>query len=150
MGWLQEVLGTEPVERWDSKAQTEEFRRERKRLSENHYLRAQALTAWLLATLVAVNGAGLAIQQNSPAQKTSFAVGVILAILSGFASWQVSQDRNGLHYVESLAPENVTAYGLRREKTWRRRWPVVNLLAKLLNHASLLAFITGCVLMAWA
>lgn len=136
------------IEVWHDENEKEEHRRERKRLSENHYVRSQALTAWLLATLVAVNGGAMAVDFVGKTDAAPFAIGVVLAILSGFSSWQESQDRNGLHYVESLRDNNVTAYGKARQKTWRWRSRVTNVLAKALNIASLSAFVVGCVLVA--
>lgn len=149
MRLLRRVFEPHPVERWDGEEQTDDHRRERKRLSENHYLRAQALAAWLLATLVGVNGGAIAIDFTGQEHAAPFAVGVVLALVSGFASWQESQDRTGLHYVESLRAENVTDFGKRKQQTWRWRSRVMNLVAKVANIGSLAAFIMGCVWIAW-
>lgn len=144
--WLE----AKAIEQWSDTGQEDAHRVERKRLSENHYNRAYSVAAWLLATLVAVNGGALATKFVEREHAAWFVAGVVLAILSGFASWQEAQDRSGLHYVESLPKDNVTAHGLRREETWKWRWRASNLAAKLLNYASLVAFISGCLDVAGA
>jgi hypothetical protein len=143
--WLE----AKPVEQWSDAGQEEAHRLERKRLSENHYNRAHALAAWLLATLVAVNGGALATKFVERQHSAWFVAGVVLAILSGFASWQEAQDRTGLHYIESLPRANITPYGAKRAATWRWRWRALNLSAKVLNCLSLATFIAGCLFVAW-
>lgn len=143
MSRLHKLFEATPVERWSNVAEEAAHRRERKRLSEIHYNRAQALAAWLLATLVAVNGGALATNLGK-VNAVPFVAGIVLAIVSGFASWQEAQDRSGLHYVESLPDASLTAYGRKRSNTWRWRWPALGLAAKWLNWASLSAFIVGC------
>jgi len=143
MSRLHKVFEAVPVEQWSNVEEEAAHRRERKRLSENHYNRAQALAAWLLATLVAVNGGALATDIGK-VSAAPFVVGIVLAVLSGFASWQEAQDRSALHYVESLPEAALTPYGRKRSGTWRWRWPALRLLAKWLNWASLVAFIVGC------
>lgn len=137
------MFEAKPVEHWSDPQEQAAHRRERKRLSENHYNRAQAVAAWLLATLVAVNGGALATDL-AKAHPLPFVVGVVLAILSGFASWQEAQDRTGLHYLESLPGAALTEYGRNRFETWRWRWAALRFAAKVLNWGSLLAFVVGC------
>lgn len=143
MSILHRIFEPKQVEHWVTLEEQAAHRRERKRLSENHYNRAQAIAAWLLATLVAVNGGALAtdLMKGYP---VPFVAGIVLAVLSGFASWQEAQDRTGLHYVESLPETALTAAGRKLYDTWRWRWPALRLGAKWLNWASLLAFVTGC------
>jgi hypothetical protein len=124
----------------------DEWRRERKRLSENHYVRSQNLVAWLLATLVAVNGAGALnfIRAHSPAASATFVLGVILAIGSGFAAQHESQARSELHFYESQAKIKPAA---KRRKARMRLFPWrLRRLAALLNYLSLAAFIAGCLI----
>lgn len=148
MSWLRRTFEPQPIEQWSSDEERAAFRRERKRLSENHYNRANSLAAWLLATLVAVNGGAVAIDGVGRAYGLPFVVGIVAAILSGFASWQEAQDRMGLHYIESLDPANRTKQADRRESLWAWRGPALRIAAKVLNWASLGAFIAGCVLAA--
>jgi len=146
MGRLHKIFTPPPVTTWTDDAQREADRKERKRLSENHYVRAQAMVAWLLATLVAVNGGALATEHVSGSEAWPFVVGVVLAILAGFATWQESQDRTGLHYLESLASANITDHGRALAERWRWRWPALRLFARWLNWGSLAFFVLGCLL----
>jgi hypothetical protein len=105
MNWLHRLIEPQAIEKWSNPEDEEAFRKERRRLSENHYNRAQAIAAWLLATLVAVNGGALAadLAKDHP---SSFVIGVILAILSGFASWQERR----------IGPDCITSRAFRRRR----------------------------------
>ena len=148
MSTLHRWFQHKPVEKWDKPDQEADHRRERKRLSEHHYGRSQALSAWLLATLVGINGGALASKFIDATEAPCFVLGIIFAILAGFASWQEAQDRSGLHYVESLPLENVTFHGERLAQTWQWRWPALRLASKALNWLSLLSFVLGCIVAA--
>jgi hypothetical protein len=143
MGILHRLFEPLSVEEWSTPEEKAAHRRERKRLSENYYNRAHSIAAWLLATLVAVNGAALAtdLGKNHP---LPFVIGVVLAVLSGFASWQEAEDKTGLHYIESLPSDAVTGHGRKRFSRWRWRWPALRLAAKVLNWGSLSVFVVGC------
>lgn len=143
------------LENWQDQEEEDAHRKERKRLSENHYNRAQSLAAWLLATLVAVNGSATltTLSRAAPLPNgarlpaLAFVVGLILAIISGFSSWRDAQDRSGLYYLESLRPDQLGDEGKRRKLILvaRSRW--LGAAARYTNYASLAALITG---LAWA
>jgi hypothetical protein len=142
-------------ETWHTAEEEAEHRKERKRLSENHYNRAQALAAWLLATLVAVNGGATVaiitskgeLPDSARLPSIAFTAGLILAIISGFCSWRDAYHRSSLYYFESLRVDQLGASARRKMEsaaTWSKRlapW------ARYTNFASLAAFLTGCV---WA
>ncbi|MDT0576023.1 hypothetical protein RM533_07465 [Croceicoccus sp. F390] len=148
MDSLNRIFQPQPVEQWELPDEQNEHRAERKRLSENHYIRAQAMAAWLLATLVAINGGALATNLVSVSDATPFVSGIILAVLSGFASWQEAQDRSGLHYLESLPAGRTTAFGLKLKRKWQWRGPASGVAAKLLNWLSSGAFVIGCMMLS--
>ena len=144
MELLHKLFKPKPVEQWNDPHEMVEHRKQRKRLSETNYMRAQALAAWLLATLVAVNGGALATDFTKVGDAPPFVMGVVLAILSGFSSWQEAQDRSGMHYIESLAAENITQYGQKLECKLQWRAPALRFAAKALNWSALAAFVIGC------
>jgi hypothetical protein len=143
-------------EQLDTTEQREKFREERKRLSENHFNRANTIGAWLLATLAATNlaaaAAVLAFAKGGPASAASsafaFVAGVIAAILSGFVASIEAGLRSRLYYLESYGEERLTAEGLKHLK--RAKWwaPRLSWTGRLLNGLSLLAFIIGAVWIA--
>ncbi|SOB86749.1 hypothetical protein SAMN06297144_1858 [Sphingomonas guangdongensis] len=137
-----------PVEQWNDPTEEAEHRKQRKRLSETHYMRGQSISAWLLATLVAINGGALATSRVAQANAWPFVIGVVIAVIGGFVMTQEAQDRTAFHYLESLADTNIKPYGktLKRRLEWR--WPMLRLLARTLNVASLSLFVVGCVLVA--
>ncbi|WP_140418389.1 hypothetical protein [Sphingomonas mucosissima] len=143
MSWLRSIFEPKAVEHWTSPGDKAAHRRERKRLSENHYNRAHAIAAWLLATLVAVNAATFATDLGK-VHPEPFVAGIVLAILSGFASWQEAQDKTGLYYIESLPETAVTDHGRKLSRRWRWRGTALRLAARGLNWASLVAFLVGC------
>jgi hypothetical protein len=144
-------------ETWQTAEEEAEHRKERKRLSENHYNRAQALAAWLLATLVAVNGgAAIAIvarehpvPDGARLPALAFIAGVVLAITSGFCSWRDAYHRSSLYYFESLRPDQLTSSGERRKKRAAAWSALLAPLARYVNYAALAAFVVGCVWAAW-
>lgn len=139
-------------EKWQSAGEFEAHRAERKRVSENYFNRAHSLAAWLLATLVAVNGAAaLAILGHDSASlpklisaATAFTFGVIFALFSGLFSWNEAQDKNSLYYLQSLREEQLeeVAQRLRRRYAWRA--PMFKYLAISTNYVSMTAFVVGC------
>jgi hypothetical protein len=140
-------------ETWHTAEEEADHRKERKRLSENHYNRAQGLAAWLLATLVAVNGAAVIaiLTRDHPVPDAdrlpaiAFIAGVILAITSGFCSWRDAYQRSSLYYFESLRADQLTAVGQRRKEraaTWSK---LLAPLTRYTNYAALFAFVGGCV-----
>lgn len=73
------------------------------------FTRADALAAWLLATLVAINtsGAGasaLSLSANKRAA-IAFAAGVFLAVLSGMTSWGEAYSHGSALSVERLSAQ---------------------------------------------
>jgi hypothetical protein len=149
-------LSKEPLalEVWQTEEEARAYRVERKRLSENHFNRAHTLAAWLLATLVAVNGgAGItllsrieAIGPAARAPSLAFVIGVSLAIVSGFASWWEAQDRSLLYYLESLRDDQLSAEGTKRKSFLPARVGLLRKTARGTNYASLLCFFIGCAL----
>lgn len=143
------------LERWGSQAEEDTHRAERKRLSENYFNRAHTLAAWLLATLVAVNGGAVlaTVSRAAPVPEGAykpallFLLGLALALASGLFSWWEAQDRSALYYVESLRPDQRTARATKKMAEWRRRTGYLRKAARFANYGSLFAFIGGC---AWA
>jgi hypothetical protein len=153
--WLRTwAAGASPVlEVFVDEEDERAFRAERKRLSENNYNRAQSLAAWLMATLVATNGAGAATLLGGAAPLVEsvgtrpvlcFIGGVIAALTAGFGSWLEAQDRSGLHYWESRPSAGLSNEAARQmcwlqfKSAWFRR------AARVANATSLAAFIVGC------
>ncbi len=108
-------------ERIETTAQRNAFREERKRLSENHFNKANTLGAWLLATLVATNAAAAVATLSRAKEAGGLADaalasggGAVLAILSGFFAVWEANDRSALYYWESYGEENMTEDGLDR------------------------------------
>lgn len=142
-------------EKIDTPGQREAFREERKRLSENHFNRANTLGAWLLATLVATNVAA-AVASLSRAKDAPtfsdvalvFGGGTVLAILSGFfAVWEAG-NRSALYYWESYGEENITEEGLLRVDKLVGRAPRLTWSVRVLNMLSLACLVAGMFL-AW-
>jgi antibiotic biosynthesis monooxygenase (ABM) superfamily enzyme len=114
------------------------------------------LAAWLLATLVAVNGgAGLTMlsrieiaHDGARVPALVFVFGVIFAILSGLASWWEAQDRSSLYYVESLREDQRSERAKREKSFWARRARCLRKTARWVNYASLASFLIGCALAA--
>jgi hypothetical protein len=142
------------LESWQSEAEEEAHRVERKRLSENYFNRAHTLAAWLLATLVAVNGGAVIAIVSRQALPTGayrpamvFVVGLVLALASGLLSWWEAQDRSGLYYIESLRPDRRTIWASKRMHRLQRRVSFLRKAARFANYASLFVFVAGC---GWA
>jgi hypothetical protein len=143
------------LEIWDSEQEAELHRLERKRLSENHYNRGHSLSAWLLATLVAVNGgAALSVMSRTdPMMSTEgarlpalvFAGGVVCAILSGLLSSREAHRRSNQYYFESLRDAQLSPEGKakhQQSKLWGMR---LGRAARLTNYLSLSLFVAGVV-----
>lgn len=138
-----------PFDRFEGEEENDQHRIERKRLSENHYNRAQGLAAWLFATLVASNGAAalalLSTDQNiNKAPALLFTAGVILAIMAGRYSWLEAWDKSGIFYAESLRDHQIEREGRARLTFWRRRARRSHVFARAAMLMSLWAFIVAC------
>jgi hypothetical protein len=142
------------LERWGDQGEVEAHRAERKRLSENHYNRGHSLTAWLLATLVGVNGTAAAailtrggeVPDGGRLPAIAFVAGIVLAIISRFFASAEARDKSGLYYIESLRPDQLSSEGEKKKRLWERRGKVLGVIARLTNYASLAAFVLGA---AW-
>jgi hypothetical protein len=143
------------LEQWETQEEEDAHRLERKRLSENYFNRAQTLSAWLLATLAAVNGGAILATISRPtpiptgAHKPAivFVLGLAMALTSGLCSWWEAQDRSALYYIESLRPDRRTVAANARLLRLKRRVSHLRIAARLTNYGSLFAFLGGC---AWA
>ena len=139
-------------ERWQSAEEVEAYRAERKRVSENYFNRAHSLAAWLLATLVAVNGAAvLGIMGRDPPVPAGlvtaaipFTLGIILALVSGLSSWNEAQDKNSLYYIQSLREDQLEPIAQRLKRRYSWRAPVFKFLAITTNYLAMAAFVIGC------
>ncbi|MFN3387418.1 MAG: hypothetical protein ACK40O_00690 [Allosphingosinicella sp.] len=145
------------LETWASEEEAAEHRRERKRLSENQFNRAQSLAAWLLATLVAVNGGAvvaiLSIQEaardGGRLPTVAFTIGIVLAVLSGFCSWREAYHKSKLYYFESLRDDQLTSAAKKHKVRAGSRATLLGRFARYTNYGSLLGFVAGCVWAAW-
>lgn len=143
------------LEKWQTQEEEDAHRIERKRLSENYFNRSHTLAAWLLATLVAVNGGAVLATISRPhpvpagayEPALAFVLGLTLALASGLCSWWEAQDRSALYYIESLRPDRRTASASRRMVKLKRSASTLRKAARFANYGSLITFVAGC---GWA
>jgi hypothetical protein len=139
-------------EKLDSEEHREKYCNERKRLSENHYNRANTIGAWLLATLVATNlaaaAAVMSYGNDRPVSEmlplTAFVIGVVSAIVSGFVATMEARKRSTLYYLESYGEEALEPEGLALLQNSRMVAPRLSRIARWLNYGSLGSFVIGC------
>jgi hypothetical protein len=145
------------AEEAERKAADEKLFERQEMLSESNRSRVDSLSAWLLATLVAVNtsGAGatlLADGKGSIANKAAavaFATGICLAILSGVLARTEASRRATFHYYRSLKRTGDRHWASDSELLRGWRWTKrIARAALTLNLLSLAAFAVGCIAIA--
>ena len=150
--WLGLYKAGRRPEQWEAvpEADDDDFRKERKRLSEHHFNRAHTLGAWLLATLVGVNGAAAgavlsssSLEHSDRVAALAFVAGIVLAVVAGFFTSQEARDHSTRSYVESVKPANRGAWGQHFLTLSKRRGRVAGIAARLANYASLGSFVAG-------